>query len=284
MCQKRVLHYFVERKPQMPMNYKSIIYLVLLSVPVPSIGVGQAMTPPEMAFVQGGTFPMGFSEYDEGREDELPVHQVSLDSYFICKYPVTHGEYLAFCRATEYPLPPEPMWLQKDHYPAVYIGWDDAVAYCKWLSKELGGTYRLPTEAEWEFAARGGQKGNGYEYSGSDALPEVGWYSGNSLYGHVVEVGRQGPNELDIYDMSGNVLEWCSDWYDEAYYAQRPTHNPTGPEHGERRVLRGGSYRSDREGCWVGRRYAGFPNPGFSSDDYGFRVVLELSGQVKARE
>jgi formylglycine-generating enzyme required for sulfatase activity len=144
------------------------------------------------------------------------------------------------------------------------MSYHSAETYCKWLSKVTGKNYRLPTEAEWEYAARGGNQSKGYEYSGSNNLEDVKWVSYDfGLKTH--PVATKLPNELGIHDMSGNVLEWCNDWYDRIYYFYSPSTNPVGPSTGSSRVLRGGkvSYRTD---CPPdGRSYG--------SHDFGFRVV-----------
>ncbi|GBU22703.1 hypothetical protein R80B4_02615 [Fibrobacteres bacterium R8-0-B4] len=147
------------------------------------------------------------------------------------------------------------------------------------LNQLTGKTYRLPTEAEWEYAARGGNNSGGYKYSGSNTLGSVGWYldnilgqsSGNSGYG-TQPVGGKNPNELGIYDMSGNVWEWVSDWYNSSYYSSSPTNNPTGPTSGSYRVYRGGSWNDVAGGCRVSLR--NYNDPGLSYIGLGLRLVL----------
>jgi len=222
-----------------------------------------------LVFVEKGSFTMG-DTWGDGESNELPVHQVTLTYDFdIGKYEVTFDEYDAFCEATGRSKPGDSGW-GRGRRPVIFVRWWDAIAYCNWLSEESGlpvayrlkgevnegqlldssGNlttditkvvgYRLPTEAEWEYAARGGSKSEGYKYSGSDNVSEVAWYKDNSG-SKTQEVGKKAPNELGIYDMSGNVYEWCSDWYGNySSSAQTNPYNSTA-----------GSYRVDRGGCWL---------------------------------
>jgi formylglycine-generating enzyme required for sulfatase activity len=176
----------------------------------------------------------------------------------------------------------------KDDYPVIEISWYGAVAYCNYVSEKEGYTvvynlsdwslnwssngYRLPTEAEWEYAARGGAGSNGYKYSGSNTIDDVAWYYSNSG-GQTHTVGTKQGNELGLYDMSGNVWEWCSDWYGSSYYSSSPSNNPPGPASGSYRVLRGGSWVNLDLNSRVANRYRNYP-----SDSYyynGFRLVRE---------
>ncbi|MFH1708628.1 MAG: formylglycine-generating enzyme family protein [Planctomycetota bacterium] len=210
--------------------------------------------PEGMVFVEGGTFDMGADQY----EREKPVYKVSLKSFMIGKYEVTFAEYDAYCQVTGKAQPSDQNW-GRGSRPAINVIWYDAVAFCNWLSAQEGldkcysinGTdvtyntgangYRLPTEAEWEYAARGGNKNRGYTYSGSNDAGEVGWHDQNT--GKTTQpAGGKKPNELGLFDMSGNVWEWCWDWYDDKYYCQSPRENPTGPSLGQYRVLRGGGW------------------------------------------
>ena len=149
------------------------------------------------------------------------------------------------------------------------VNYNDCVAYCNWLGEEYGGNWRLPTEAEWEYAARGGNKSKGYLYSGSNDPDIAGWYKDNSG-GQTNSVGRKNPNELGIYDMSGNVWDWCRDWY-EPYTAEAQT-NPRGSTSGSCRVLRGGGWYNTATRCRVIRRT--YCDPSYRFNDFGFRVVL----------
>jgi len=217
-------------------------------------------TEPEMVFVQGGTFKMGSNE---GINDGKPVHSVTLSSFEIGKYEVTQAQWKAI-------MGYNPSNFKGDDLPVENVSWDDVQDFLQKLNVKTGKKYRLPTEAEWEFAARGGNKSKGYTYSGSNTLNDVAWLSDNSnSKTHVV--GSLKANELDIYDMSGNVWEWCSDWYDENYYKNSPTQNPKGPNNGDTRVLRGGSWYFNSDVCRVANRIRYFPT---GRDGYGgFRVA-----------
>ncbi len=167
----------------------------------------------------------------------------------------------------------KPYIRQRGNHPVVLVSWNDAIAYCKWLSRKIGTTIRLPTEAEWEYAARGGQKSRGYKYAGSNNPAVVAWYIVNSG-GRTHPVGKNQPNELGLYDMSGNVFEWCQDWYARDYYSRSPRNNPQGPTSGTFRVIRGGSWFClDPKGVRVAFRY--FLSPSYSFNTVGFRVVRE---------
>jgi formylglycine-generating enzyme required for sulfatase activity len=221
---------------------------------------------PDMVLVDPGTFAMGSSA---GRPDEQPVHTVrTTRAFYIGRYEVTFDEYDRFCEDTGRTMADDE-GRGRGKLPVIQVTWYDAAAYCNWLSEREGLTpcysgtgkltqcdwhangYRLPTEAEWEYAARGGHKGQGYLYAGSDNPDEVAWYeddSGNQIH----PVGQKQPNELGLYDMSGNLFEWCWDWYRPDYYASSPTEDPTGPPpqsvatpRGPERVRRSGSWRED---------------------------------------
>jgi formylglycine-generating enzyme required for sulfatase activity len=222
----------------------------------------------EMVFVKGGTFQMGSTD---GDGDEKPVHTVRLDDFRIGKTEVTFRQYDVFCDATGHSKPKDRGW-GRGNRPVINVDWHDAVSFCDWLSEKSGMSFRLPTEAEWEYAARGGQNSHGYRYSGGNDLDDVGWYRDNSGK-RTHAVGQKRSNELRLYDMSGNVWEWCSDRYDSDYYAKSPGGNPKGPSMGSRRVVRGGSWVNDARHCRVARRNGG--HPGSSYDSLGFRLAQD---------
>ena len=157
-----------------------------------------------------------------------------------------------------------------DNNPVERVSWNEAQEFCQKLSTLIGKKYRLPTEAEWEYAARGGNKSKGYKYSGSNTIGDVAWYTSNS--GRKTHpVGQKQPNELGIYDMSGNVWEWCYDW--KGSYSSSPQTNPTGPTSGSTRVFRGGSWEYTAKICRVAYRDGNFP--GIRGSYLGLRVVCE---------
>lgn len=222
---------------------------------------------PELVNIKGGVFEMGNEQSSRCK----PVHSVTINSFSIGKYEVTVGQYKAFCTATGRTMPKAPEWGWNDNHPIVNVTFQDAISYCKWLSKKYGGNWRLPTEAEWEFAARGGINSKGYNFAGGIDLEKLGWYEDNSG-GQAQVVGKKIPNELGLYDMSGNVWEWCNDWYDTNYYKISPSNNPQGPASGTYKVLRGGSWFSVNPECTVTMRVYHSLND--ASQYRGFRVVL----------
>ena len=176
--------------------------------------------------IDGGTFTMGSND---GGSDEKPTHTVKVSSFSMGKHEVTVAEYKAFCIAAGRTMPDAPSWGWIDNHPIVNVNFDDANAYCKWLSETTGKNYRLPTEAEWEYAARGGTKSNNFIYSGGNISEDVAW-SSNNAGGQTQAVGLKSANELGLYDMSGNAWEWCTDWYGD-YLSDAQT-NPRGPSSG----------------------------------------------------
>jgi len=213
--------------------------------------------------ISAGEFQMGSNG---GNPNEKPVHTVYLDSYHISKTEVTFAQYDKFCSDTGRKKSLDSGW-GRGNRPVIYVSWEDAVAFCKWLSRKIGKNIHLPTEAQWEYAARGGNKSKGSKYSGSNDIESVAWYTKNSG-AKTHPVGQKNPNELGIYDMSGNVSEWCSDRYGDNYYSNSPRNNPAGPSSGIFRVYRGGSLAGH---CWSTIRYGTFP----SSRYYfmGFRLA-----------
>lgn len=245
------------------MNYNRFFALLgVAAIFVGSCNRTVAQSYPEMITVQGGTFTMGDNAIAP------PEHQVTLKTFNIAKTPITVAQYTSYCKATGHKMPEAPSWGQHDANPIVNVSWDDAVAYCDWLSVQTGKLYRLPTEAEYEYAARGGQSSKGFKYSGSQSMDVVGWYKGNSD-GHAHAVATKKANELGLYDMSGNVWEWCSDWY--GAYSDAPSSNPKGPSSGYPRVLRGGSWSYSATDCLIASRTGDSPSD--TDDDNGFRVV-----------
>jgi formylglycine-generating enzyme required for sulfatase activity len=239
---------------------------------------------PELVFVKGGTFEMGdirnVIEYDDGT-----LHSVTVSDFYLSKTAVTFDEYDLFCDETKRNMPEDNDWGRKNR-PIISVSWFDAIIYCNWLSEKAGlelayvfndgvvtfnrnsNGYRLPTESEWEYAARGGILSKGYKYAGSNFLREVGWYNDNSG-NNTHPVKMKMANELGIYDMSGNVKEWCSDWYDD--YPSGSQINPTGPNTGDYRVIRGGSFSYFPIGCRVWSRGNFEPDGRFR--DLGFRLA-----------
>ena len=221
----------------------------------------------EMVYVEGGTFRMGATE-EQGNDadgDEKPVHRVTLSSYLIGKHEVTQ----ALCR--EVMGVNQSVNEQGGDYPVENVSWFDCQEFIGKLNDRTGMKFRLPTEAEWEYAARGGNRSKGYKYAGSDNLDEVGWFIDNSGK-HTHPVGEKKPNELGLYDMSGNVWEWCQDW--RGAYSSEAQKNPAGPQSGRGRVLRGGSSWNYARRCRVSNRIS--YGPGFSFDYGGLRLVLSL--------
>lgn len=228
----------------------------------------------KMIWVEGGDFLMGCtSEQSDCYDDEENVRRITLDGYWIGMCEVTQSQwekvvgtsiYQQKTKADEsstYGVGPD--------YPMYYVSRDEAMEFCRLLSNKTGKTYTLPTEAQWEYAARGGNKADGTKYAGSNMVDAVAWYrdnSGNSTH----PVGTKRGNSLGIYDMSGNVYEWCKDWHSSSYTSY-DTNNPVGPSSGSERVIRGGGLSDSARGCRVSFRN------GFASSvryrDLGFRVV-----------
>lgn len=218
----------------------------------------------EMVRVEGGTFRMGATseQEDEADSDEKPVHSVTLSSYYIGKTEVTQALWQAVMGS-------DPSNFKGSDLPVECVSWDDCQEFIQKLNSLTGRNFRLPTEAEWEFACRGGNNSRGYKYSGSNNLGSVAWYDGNSG-GKSHPVGTKAPNELGIFDMSGNVWEWCSDWY--ANYTSYSQTNPTGPQSGSYRVYRGGSWFRSARYCRASIRSYG--NPAGRGNLLGLRLAL----------
>jgi sulfatase modifying factor 1 len=210
----------------------------------------------EMVYVQGGTFMMGCtSEQSNCEDNEKPARKVTLSSFSIGKYEVTQAQWRAVMGHNP------SRFSGCDRCPVEKVSWDDVQEFILKLNQKTGKKYRLPTEAEWEYAARGGSQSKGYQYSGSNNIGSVAWYDGNS--GNKTHtVGSKSPNEIGIYDMTGNVWEWCSDWYDTKYY-----------NNGDK-ILRGGSWYDLVQFSRIAyRRYF----ESFSRyNAFGFRLALDL--------
>ncbi len=222
-----------------------------------------------MIRVPGSTFTMGSND---GESDEKPPHTVSVSTFYIGETEVTQELWKDV-------MGDNPSSFKKDdNYPVENVSWNDCQTFIKKLNEKTGKKFRLPTEAEWEFAARGGKSG-GTKYSGSDNLAKVAWYGWDDNDKNrtittttTMPVAQKKPNSLGIYDMSGNVLEWCNDWYAFDYYKNSPSNNPQGPSSGSYRVLRGGSWYSYANYCRVALRNRS--NPGYRDFFYGLRLAL----------
>jgi formylglycine-generating enzyme required for sulfatase activity len=215
----------------------------------------------EFVFVKGGAFQMGSNE---GEDDEKPVHTVSVNDFYIGKYEVTQEQWGEIMRKN-------PSYFIGPDLPIENITWNDIQKFINKLNRKTGMNYRLPTEAEWEYAAKGGNQSKGYTYSGSNTMENIAWYNGNSG-SKTNKAGTKKANELGIYDMSGNVSEWCSDWYYANYYSNSPRNNPQGQASGAYRVYRSGSWNEDVDRCRVTDREGWLPTG--SIYFLGFRLAL----------
>ena len=224
-----------------------------------------------MVAVEGGVFQMG-SDDSDADSDEKPVHQVKLSSYSIGQTEVTQELWEAVMGSN-------PSNFKGLKRPVEKVSWNDCQTFITKLNALTGQQFRLPTEAEWEFAARGGVKSQGYKYAGSSTIDDVAWYAVNSYnlgsndpnYG-THEVATKQPNELGIFDMSGNVYEWCQDWYSSTYYSSSVINNPAGPDTSSNRVLRGGSWDGYAGSCRVANR--GYDTPAGTYRYLGLRLAL----------
>jgi sulfatase modifying factor 1 len=226
---------------------------------------------PALVRIPEGWFWMGS---EAGQDNERPVHPVWIDSFWLAACQVTNSEYARFLEASA--VPPPPFWEDSNFHhpqqPVVAVSWFEAVRYGEWLSAVTGRKYRLPTEAEWERAARGDIEGKLFPW-GDDppqSRPdyEKRWKNGPE------PVGRYAANAFGLYDICENVHEWCSDWYQPDYYSVSPDHNPKGPESGVRRASRGGSWRHHIKIARCSARSSIAPE--FQYADYGFRVACEM--------
>jgi len=225
---------------------------------------------PGMVFVKAGTFQMGSND---GQSDEKPIHTVTIDDFYIGKYEVTQKQWKEIM-GTSTSLS-NPSNFKGDNLPVEQVSWIDVQYFIKKLNQKTGKKYRLPTEAEWEYAARGGvetiHESSQTKYAGSNNIDNVAWYTSNSG-SKTHAVGTKQPNELGIYDMSGNVWEWCNDWYGGSYYKNRPQNNPKGASSSSERVNRGGSWTNDSVYCRVANRIGYSPTYIFGT--LGFRLAL----------
>ena len=233
--------------------------------------VPHAVPEPQLVTIPAGSFLMGS---DQGQDNERPIHRVWIDAFQLAAHQVTNKNYACFLRATG-KLPP-PFWRDPNfshpQQPVVGVSWPEAVAYCDWFADSTGRRYRLPTEAEWERAARGGVEGTRFPWG--DASPHsLPNYAGRWQTGPE-PVGQLGPNGYGLFDICANVHEWCSDWYAPDYYAISPDRNPRGPETGTRRASRGGSWRHHIKVSRCAAR-SSIP-PEFQYADYGFRIACDV--------
>ena len=217
-----------------------------------------------MIAVEGGAFKMGATseQGSDADSDEKPVHHVTLSDYYIGETEVTQELWHAVMGSN-------PSYFKGNKKPVEQVSWNDCQKFITKLNQITGKNFRLPTEAEWEYAARGGKNSKGYKYSGSNTLGNVAWYTDNSG-SSTHDVKTKSANELGIYDMSGNVWEWCQDWYGD--YSSSSQTNPTGPTSGSNRVSRGGGWSRNAEGCRVSHRSSS--TPGFRGGNLGFRLCL----------
>lgn len=263
----------------------------------PTLGV-KAPVMPEMALVQAGDFEMGSAD---GHPNQQPIHPVTISKpFYLGIYEVTFEEFDIFCEHTLRFNKPDDQGEGRGNRPVGGVDWYDAVEYCNWLSEKEGlspcysgngkliqcdfsaNGYRLPTESEWEFAARGGRISQGYLYAGSDNPDDVAWYGGNSG-GAAHAVGQKEPNELGLYDLSGNRFEWCWDWYTDTYYSESAASDPQGPPLPQvdhpwelARVRRGGNWGENTQSIRATAR--SFDDPAYPGDN-GFRLARTVESE-----
>ena len=236
----------------------------------PHIRLAQ-ISEPVMRRIPEGWFQMGC---DAGRDDEKPAHRVWVDAFELAAFQTTNAEYVRFLEDTNHP--PPALWNDSNFanpaQPVVAVSWFDAVAYCDWLSRAPGKQYRLPTEAEWERAARGGVEDELFPWGNClpEEIPDYAsrWKSGPE------PAGLYAPNAYGLYNLGDNVHEWCADWYDADYYSVSPERNPQGPPSSSRRASRGGSWRHHIKVTRTAAR-SSIP-PELKYADYGFRVAASL--------
>ncbi len=254
---------------------KALIFLAIIFVSMSCFG--QRSLNVQMVYVKGGTFFRGSDDpkYSSSEFDnEKPVHRVTITSFYIGKYEITQGQWLKLMGI----LPPSyngVNYINKDcdECPVVDVNYEEVLEFIRRLNEKFPGkNYRLPTELEWEYAARGGKYSGEYRYAGSNKLSTVGWYGRRKGAPH--PIGQKEPNEIGIYDLSGNVAEWCTDWYDADYYQTTiDALDPRGPETGEEKVIRGGSYYDKDEVCRT--VYRGHIDPKKRRWNIGFRLATD---------
>jgi len=239
---------------------------------LPDPALPQPVSEPHLALIPAGWFLMGS---EVGQDNERPVHRVWIDSFQLAAHQVTNAAYADFLHDT-HRLPP-PFWHDANfahpQQPVVGVSWHEAIEYCGWLRASTDHPYRLPSEAEWERAARGGLEGTLFPWGDAppDSLPNYTsrWQTGPE------PVGLFAPSAFGLFDICANVHEWCSDWYSPDYYAVSPDRNPRGPETGTRRASRGGSWRHHIKVTRCAGR-SSIP-PHFQYADYGFRIACDLA-------
>ncbi len=276
------------------MKKKYVLKTFFLFITSITLTFAQDSAWPEMVKIESGSFMFGANKKDMAAEkDEKPSRKVNVKQFHMSKFEVTVWEWKEYTKATSASMPKVQSWGWNNDFPITNITWEQAVEYCNWLSEKQGydkaysksgpryvcdfdsNGFRLPTEAEWEFAARGGRKSKGYRYSGADDLNLVSWYVENSE-ARPHAYGSKYANELGIFDLNGNVWEWCWDFYDEKHnkavkdgMVQDPFNR--GPIRGEKRIVKGGSWDSKRTFCRISNKVSTLP--GNTHEFYGLRLV-----------
>lgn len=227
--------------------------------------------PFDMQRVEGGVFIMGGTreQHRERISTDLPTHTVALDAYYIASTEVTQALWKAVMPEWEFI---EELYLP--NFPISYISWNDCQEFVRRLDSITGMPFRLPTEAEWEFAARGGNRSKGFRFAGGNIVDNVSWGLSNAGF-RTHEVRKKQPNELGLYDMTGNVSEWCSDWYAPYHFGTVP--NPQGPTTGEEKIMRGSSYSNCQDNSYLSHRYMAVPTEATSY--CGMRLALTLPNE-----
>ena len=263
--------HWIDAYPDYEDKFRELVdsVLLVLGKEVRRTGLeGHRCVPIKMVKVQGGRFMMGATR-EQGKDasdNERPVHEVAVSDFCIAESAVTVAQYREFCEETGRKMPPEPNWGWIENHPVVNVSWNDAYAFAQWKGM------RLPTEAEWEFAARGGVHTKNCKYSGGNMVDEIAWYEGNTDRSGTMPVMTKRPNELGLYDMSGNVYEWCNDWSDD--YLPAFQTDPQGPEDGIIKSARGGSWHSPSKNLRVSNRDNDPPE--FYCHNVGFRLASDV--------